>query len=132
MYGGRAPAFASDEFQLPYLDLEEYHLTEQALRRLVRQVRKQLKQTDTYYGSKLQQLDSFEVKLSQLSTSKIVIRPGIMSQRRRKGRLGITETQQRSLRPRRREGDQRALLNNTFFHCMDNRDAYWRAQGQCE
>jgi hypothetical protein len=77
MYGGRAPAFASDDFQLPYLDLEEYHLTEQALRRLLRQVRKQLQQTDAYDGSKLQQLDSFEVKLSQLSTSKIVIRPGI-------------------------------------------------------
>jgi hypothetical protein len=77
MYGGRAPAFASDEFQLPYLDLEEYHLTEQAVRRLLRRVRKELQQTDAYEGSKLQQLDSFEVKLSQLSTSKIVIRPGI-------------------------------------------------------
>jgi hypothetical protein len=48
------------------LDLEEYHLTEQALRRLLWQVRIQLQQTDTYDGSKLQQLGSFEVKLTQL------------------------------------------------------------------
>jgi hypothetical protein len=76
-YSGRAPAFASDEFQLPYLDLEEYHLTEQAIRRLIRQVRKQLQRADAYDGSKVQLLDGFEVKLSQLSATKIVLRPGI-------------------------------------------------------
>lgn len=76
-YGGRAPAFASEDRQLPYLDLEDYHLTQQAMRRLLREVRKELQRSGEYRGSKLEQLDVFEVKLTELSTFGIVIRSGI-------------------------------------------------------
>ncbi len=76
-YGARVPAFAADARQLPYLDLEEYHLTQQALRRLIRRMRKELQKSDAYHGSKLEQLDEYEVKLTELSTFPIVLRPGI-------------------------------------------------------
>jgi hypothetical protein len=76
-YGSRATTFGSEEKQLPFLDIEEYHLTQQAVRHLLRRVRKELLQTDQYAESKLAQLDQYEVKLTELSLTEIVIRPGI-------------------------------------------------------
>ena len=40
-------------------------------------MRKELQQNDAYRGSKLEQLDDYEVKLTELSTFPIVLRPGI-------------------------------------------------------
>ncbi len=46
---------------MPYLDLQDYHEKQQALRRLLRGMRKELQRTDQYDASKLQLLDNFHV-----------------------------------------------------------------------
>lgn len=51
------------------------HLLQQALRRLIRGVRKRLKRSGKYDDTLLAALDLYKVKLTELSTNAIVVRP---------------------------------------------------------
>jgi hypothetical protein len=59
------------------MDLVVLHQKQKALRKLIRELRKILKSKGTYEGSLLEAMDTYGVKLSELSEKPIVLRRGV-------------------------------------------------------
>jgi hypothetical protein len=76
-YAGRPPAFDKPATQEKYDDVELIHREQQALRKLIREVRIVLRERGEYEGTKLEMLDRYEAKLTELSTIPIALRPEI-------------------------------------------------------
>jgi hypothetical protein len=80
-YQARNIAFNRPEDETEYLDLVLLHTKQKALRKLIRALREILKEKGKYVGSLLEQMDKYDVKLTELSGKPIVLRPGIDVQR---------------------------------------------------
>ncbi len=66
-YGENAPNFDDDERQERFGQLQSSHQRMRATQALLRELRVQLKKENRYKGSKLEFMDHFGVKLSELS-----------------------------------------------------------------
>ena len=58
--------------------VQEVQIREQAIRMVLRQMRKNFKKDGRYVGTKLESMDRFEVKLSELPPFPVVLRGGVM------------------------------------------------------
>jgi hypothetical protein len=80
-YQARNIAFNRPEDEQEYLDIVLLHQKQKALRKLIRQLREVLHERDKYAGSLLEQMDTYNVKLTELSEKPIVLRPGVVVSR---------------------------------------------------
>jgi hypothetical protein len=102
MYGGRVPAFDKPELREKSSNAQDLHQHQQALRRLIRGVRKRLQASGKYDDTILAKLDQYQVKLTELSVNPIVLRPGVQKvdhnggpsspERRKRHKKNTTET----------------------------------------
>jgi hypothetical protein len=77
-YQARNIAFNRPEDEQEYLDVVLLHSKQKALRKLIRALRKVLQERNKYKGSLLEQMDLYNVKLTELSEKPIVLRPGVV------------------------------------------------------
>lgn len=77
VFAARATRFNADEFAEKFDNVQKYHQEQHAMRRLIGEVRRVLVERSEYEGSKIEMLDAYHAKLTELSTVPIVLRPGV-------------------------------------------------------